>query len=222
MTILHGIAAVLAVLVFFLIRAEFREDLSRIKIFKPLSTILVISIALLSFAGETALTRYSLFIIVGLVFSFGGDMALMYRHKNSMFRLGLGSFLLAHVVYTVAFSLYAGFSRHDVTAGLVMAVAAVLMFLYLKSGLEGMMAPVALYILIISLMVVKAYTLFYAPAFGKTQAAVVMAGALLFYVSDVILAVARFKIPFRYNRISLAFYYSGQFLIAMSCHMFAP
>ena len=54
------------------------------------------------------------------------------------------------------------------------------------------------------------------PAIGAGQAVLVLIGAVLFYVSDVILAAARFWKPWRYHRISLAFYYSGQLLIALA------
>jgi hypothetical protein len=43
----------------------------------------------------------------------------------------------------------------------------------------------------------------------------VLVGAALFYISDVILAANRFWKPWEYNRISLGFYYGGQLLI---CH----
>ena len=48
----------------------------------------------------------------------------------------------------------------------------------------------------------------------------VLFGALLFYFSDVILAANKFWKPWRYNRISLVFYYSGQLLIALSAGYF--
>jgi len=57
---------------------------------------------------------------------------------------------------------------------------------------------------------------FWSEAFTPAQACMIALGAILFYVSDVILAVARYVRPFRYNRISLAFYYAGQALIALA------
>jgi uncharacterized membrane protein YhhN len=48
----------------------------------------------------------------------------------------------------------------------------------------------------------------------------VAAGALLFYFSDMILALNRFCIPFKYHRISLALYYSGQALITLTASYF--
>jgi hypothetical protein len=45
-------------------------------------------------------------------------------------------------------------------------------------------------------------------------------GAVLFYISDIILAASRFWRPWRYHRLSLAFYYSGQLLIALAASYF--
>jgi uncharacterized membrane protein YhhN len=48
----------------------------------------------------------------------------------------------------------------------------------------------------------------------------VTAGSLLFYISDVILALNRFRFPMKYNRLSLIPYYAGQFMIAVSTYYF--
>lgn len=44
----------------------------------------------------------------------------------------------------------------------------------------------------------------------------VAAGAFLFWISDLMLAVNRFRRPFEYHRLNLAFYYGGRLLIALS------
>ena len=50
----------------------------------------------------------------------------------------------------------------------------------------------------------------------------ILAGALLFYLSDALLAANRFWKPWRYRRIGLAPYYAGQFLIALAASYFVP
>jgi uncharacterized membrane protein YhhN len=79
-----------------------------------------------------------------------------------------------------------------------------------------MKVPVIIYTVIISLMVNRAIAAFASPAFSTVQAWMISLGALLFYISDLILAAGRFWRPWKYNRISLAFYYSGQLLIALA------
>jgi uncharacterized membrane protein YhhN len=68
---------VLAVTVFFLIRAEFLEKRRQIYVIKPLSTLLVIAVAAVSFLEPTRNLTYTIGVLVGLLFSLGGDIALM-------------------------------------------------------------------------------------------------------------------------------------------------
>ena len=90
----------------------------------------------------------------------------------------------------------------------------------ISDGLGQMKGPVIAYILIISTMVAAAITVQGTVGLSPTIEVLLLAGALLFYVSDLILAANRFWKPWRYNRISLAFYYSGQLLIALSVYFF--
>jgi hypothetical protein len=69
-------------------------------------------------------------------------------------------------------------------------------------------------------MVSRAVSTLASPLFSGTQAALIILGAVLFYVSDLILAAARFWRPWKYNRISLVFYYGGQTLIALAASYF--
>jgi uncharacterized membrane protein YhhN len=80
--------------------------------------------------------------------------------------------------------------------------------------------PVIAYMLVISVMVNRAISTLASPAFRPGQAAMIAVGAILFYISDVILAANRFWRPWKYDRISLAFYYSGQLLIALAASSF--
>jgi uncharacterized membrane protein YhhN len=105
-------------------------------------------------------------------------------------------------------------------SGAVLLALALAIFLYLKPGLGEMKVPVVFYILIISFMVNRAVSVSFGDFFTPVQAIVIAAGAVLFYISDVILAAARFRTQWRYNRISLAFYYSGQACLALSAGMF--
>jgi len=130
--------------------------------------------------------------------------------------IGLVLFLLAHVVYAVGFTLFNGFHPGDLAVGLVLLILGAGVYAYLWPGLGGMKLPVALYVVIICLMVNRAASTFFGTAFTITQALLLTAGALLFWLSDLMLAVNRFRRPFRYHRLSLALYYGGQLLIALS------
>ena len=72
----------------------------------------------------------------------------------------------------------------------------------------------------ISAMVNRAGSTLVSPVFEVSQALMISIGAMLFYTSDVILAANRFWKSWKYNRISLAFYYGGQLLIALAASYF--
>ena len=204
-----------AVTVFSLIRAEFRSDKRRIYFLKPLSTLLVILVAALSFSTPGVKVGYTTGVLVGLILSLGGDVALMFPSGRA-FLAGLVLFLLAHVAYAVTFTLFNGFYPGDLASGGVLLALAVVVYRYLEPSLEKMKGPVIVYIAIMCLMVNRAISAFFSTTLTRTQAWLMSAGAFLFWISDLMLAVNRFRRPFKYHRLSLAFYYGGQLLIALS------
>jgi len=205
----------LAVAVLLLIRAEFRSAQRQIYFLKPLSTLLVILVAALSFSTSAVKGGYTTGILIGLILSLGGDVALMFPSAKA-FMLGLACFLLAHVAYAVTFTLFNGFYPADWVSGGVLLVLAVAVYLYLRPGLEKTRGPVVGYIVVICIMVNRAVSAFFGTTFTLTQAWLISVGATLFWVSDLMLAVNRFRQPFKYHRLGLAFYYGGQLLIALS------
>ena len=211
---------ILIVTVFFLIRAEFRKDNRQIYIFKPPATSLLIITALLSLLEKHTNVTYLTGILIGLGLSLGGDIALMFQSNRKAFTIGLVLFLLAHLAYAITFTLLD--SQHN-DWGMTLLVLAIGASVYrlLYKGLDTMKIPVLAYILIISFMVNQALSTFVGSIFTTTQAWLIALGAILFYISDLILAINRYWKSFKYQRISLAFYYLGQFLIALSASYFA-
>jgi uncharacterized membrane protein YhhN len=197
------------------IRAKLRENDRQIYVFKPISTLLVILVALLSLLTPGAQVGYTLWITLGSILSLGGDVALMFKSSKA-FITGLVLFLLAHVVYTVAFTVPNGFHTQDLTTAAALLVIAAVVYVYLRPGLGAMGGPVVLYILVITLMVNRAISTFFGNAFTLTQAWLITLGAILFWLSDLMLAINRFRRPFRAEAFSLYLYYGGQLLIALS------
>ena len=210
----------LLVTVVFLVRAEFEGKQNQIFFLKPTSTLLVIIVAVLSFLTPGAQTSYTLWVLAGLWLSLGGDVALMF-HSDRAFRIGLLLFLLAHIVYAIAFTVINGFHVQDLVTGAVLLALAIAIYLYLRPGLEKMKVPVVLYILVICFMVNRAISTFFGQAFSTTQAWLISLGAILFMASDLVLATNRFRHPFKAHRLSLFLYYGGQLLIALSPSYFA-
>jgi len=206
--------------VFLLIRAEIRGARKQAYIFKPTATLLVILVAMFSFLNATSHCSFSLMILAGLLLSLIGDVALLFQQRGKAFLIGLASFLLAHVVYSLAFLMYETFTFLDLISLTLLTSAGIAFYQLIKAGLGAMKIPVVAYIIIISIMVNRAFAALGSPAFGRTQALFIAFGALLFYISDMILAAHRFWKPLKRYRINLAFYYAGQVLIALSASHF--
>ncbi|OQY21141.1 MAG: hypothetical protein DRJ03_27245 [Chloroflexi bacterium] len=218
-TVLYLIPA-LAVAVLFLIRAEFLERRRQIYVIKPIATLMVIAAALVSLLEPTRNLMYTIGVLLGLLFSLGGDIALMFQENRKAFTVGLGLFLVAHIVYAVVFMFLGRFSAWDIFSTVVLLVVGVGFYGLIRLNLRSMKGPVIGYILIISVMVSRALSALASPVFNNGQALMIAVGALLFYFSDVILAADRFWRHWRYHHVSLAFYYGGQLLIASAASYF--
>ena len=162
------------------------------------------------------------FLILGLLFSCGGDTLLMFvEHgpkQENFFLLGLGSFLIAQLCYVVAFVKYPRLGE-----GLVAKFPfLVLLFLgywyWVLDSLWGgipapMRLPVAIYALAIVAMALMALNLsgriasnFFWGLFG---------GVALFVLSDTLIAFNKFGDPVPYARLSIMItYLAAQLLIA--------
>ncbi|MFN3257778.1 MAG: lysoplasmalogenase family protein [Ilumatobacter sp.] len=175
---------------------------------KPAASMCFLAAAVAVGALDSA---YGAWVFVALVLSAIGDVALL-GSATPAFLLGLGSFLLGHVAYTV------GFAVRGLDVGWVFAAAALLavplmvVLRWLLPHAESMRGPVIAYAAVISAMVAAA-----AGTFGFDVDARILIGALAFYVSDLAVARDRFVTPGPTNRLwGLPLYYAAQFLLAWS------
>lgn len=189
--------------------------------FKPLSTVLVILLCLLALAKPGGNTLYTAIIAAALLFSLGGDIALMFTSERS-FLAGLVLFLIVQVTYGLGFTWFNGIRWQDTVFILpvVLAGSAAIYFL-LYPGLGKMKLPVGGYVLVITFMVWRAAATLFGKTFSPAQAVLITAGALLFYLSDIILAFYKFKTPRRWQMpLNFATYYAAQLLLALSASSF--
>jgi uncharacterized membrane protein YhhN len=165
---------------------------------------------------------YYRFLLVGMIFCLGGDVLLALPGKM-MLLYGLVSFLLGHVFYTAAFFYTAGFNQWTVTGLALSALAGAVVFLWLRPHLGSMKIPVICYILVITAMVVGAWSMVGAGELKPAGRLTVFVGALGFYVSDIFVARQRFlKAEFVNRLIGLPLYYGGQFMLAFSIGWLSP
>jgi len=165
---------------------------------------------------------YYRFLLIGMIFCLGGDVFLALPGKK-MFLFGLVSFLLGHVFYAAAFFYTAGFNQWAGIGLAISALAGAGVFLWLWPHLGSMKIPVIFYILVISAMVVGAWSIIGAGQLKPEGRMAAFGGALGFYVSDIFVARQRFlKTDFVNRLIGLPLYYGGQFMLAFSIGWLSP
>jgi len=104
-------------------------------------------------------------------------------------------------------------------AAAVLAILGGVVYFYLRPSLGNLQQPVLLYMTVISLMVHQALSGVQIGGGLLAQPALAMGGALLFYISDFILAINRFVFGGEGENNSiwvLSTYYCAQLFIALS------
>lgn len=205
--ILSILAAGTAVLA---IRGEYSPRRTHVYLFKPTTTLLIILIALLGNTPDAP--AYKWLIVAGLILCLAGDVFLMLPARY--FMAGLGSFLAGHWFYIAAFT----------TGGATFSWWLLPLLLYgggiyalLHPHLGKMRGPVIAYIVTILLMAWQALGRW--GVLSTTPALLAAVGAVLFVISDSLLALDRFRQKFKAARVLvLTTYWAAQWLIAMSVH----
>ena len=192
------------------IAGEMRGRRRLVYVFKPLTTTLIILFALL--LPATVAAPYKLLVVLGLLCSLAGDVFLMLPQDR--FIPGLVSFLLAHLFYIAAFTRGVGFDLTWWPLLLYLLYGGVMLGL-LWPHLGGMRMPVLVYMAVILVMGRQALARWL--TLGTVAAALAAAGALLFVISDSVLALDRFRGRFAAARLLvLSTYFAAQWLIAWS------
>jgi uncharacterized membrane protein YhhN len=172
-------------------------------------TLSVLSLAFVAF--HSLRTRDGFLLGVSLLFSSLGDLFLAIDGEK-LFLFGLGSFLIAHLLYIALFArnwptpLSATTGQRLLVACLTIYSAAMLWWLWRDLG--SLKLPVAVYLSAITTMGAAA-------ALAGFETRWIIIGALLFVFSDSLIAIGKFKSPVGYgNYLVWGSYYLAQVLIA--------
>lgn len=136
-------------------------------------------------------------LLAALFFSLVGDSLLLFQERKSIFfLLGLSSFLLAHVCYIIFFGKI--WKKEAVQVRWLIPLAAVVYYAglvyVLFPHLQDMTAPVMVYGVVISAMLVLAAHMQFIR--NRKAGSWLMTGAVLFVISDSVLALNKFYKPF--------------------------
>ncbi len=159
-------------------------------------------------------------IVAGLLLGALGDFFL--ELSPNAFLWGLTAFLIGHLFYITAFTLD---TRRPAWIFAVFAyLYGLILFSYLDMGkinrtgeMSAMALPVALYILVITTMVWRAAARFHAPGVPELSGRAGLMGAILFALSDSLLAILLFVQPLPYASILvILLYWLGQLGITLA------
>ena len=156
-------------------------------------------------------------IVLALIFSWLGDVLLMFETKNeNFFIFGLVAFLIAHIFYILFFEkiILAENLKKRYWLFLPVMVYYVVLISVLSPTLEDMKWPVRVYGIVISYMLIKALQTGWIK--NRKSALYLISGAILFVISDSILALNKFYQSFEYAGIFIMVTYGlAQLLIVL-------
>lgn len=142
-----------------------------------------------------------------LMFSLLGDILLLFVDQSPhFFTAGLVSFLTAHILYILVFLKARNRSKKPWLFLSVLIIYGATLFFILKDHLGVMLLPVFFYMIVILTMATSAFL-----RKGSVQNLsynFVLMGAILFLISDSLLAVNKFYEPLAYSNISIMFTYA--------------
>jgi uncharacterized membrane protein YhhN len=178
--------------------------------FKPLSTIIIIVFTV--FQNPEISELYKYLIITGFIFSLAGDIFIML--PNDKFIQGIGSFFIAHIIFIIAFANDVGLSFNWLWLIPLLVYAGIfLKFIFPKTG--ELKIPVIVYTIVI--------IVFLWQAIGRccitnnNSGTYALIGAILFVVSDSILAYTRFLKEYKVSSLLIhSTYWGALFFLSLS------
>lgn len=193
------------------------------------SLFLIAALCCMKIADNTS--RYALMMLSGLILGWFGDLFLhLITDKMVFFGIGLLSFLAGHVFYVIAFlgvqreyfPETPAFTPWELGAIALIVVCMVTYAIVTKMKLGVAAVPVAMYLVTISVMLIKALSLcarfgLMKPELFPWTTATMGIGAVLFVLSDSTLALLLFggKKSNRPLKIfNIGTYFAGQLLLA--------
>jgi uncharacterized membrane protein YhhN len=195
--------------------AVYLKNETLVSLAKPVVVIALIIYFLSATAGIT--NGLKKLITVALVFSWLGDVLLMFESSDKNFFLfGLVAFLIAHIFYIISFKKLITGEKLRLKWPLILPVLIYyggLMYL-LNPHLGDMLWAVRVYGFVISTMFLLAVHMLFIK--NRTAGNLMMIGALLFVASDSVLAINKFYQSFEFaGIITMLTYGLAQLLITL-------
>ena len=193
----------------------FKKILKLKYVFTPFITYIII-ITAMYLTYVRGFTVYNIFIIAGLVFALIADIFLMIE-EISFFMHGLFFFLLTHLCYVYALGINYHFGIKDIIIMLVIMVIFFSFYLVIHKAKGTLYIPVIVYMFVLSLVLMLAIGTFIKDEYPR--GAIVTIAAILFAISDGVLAFNRFVKTIPHSTVlTWSLYAPAQLLFAFSCY----
>ena len=247
------LVAGIVMLVLFLIARDKKSSVLAI-IFKTATSLFFIATGLAAVVENGVVGGFeskllpSALAVMGLVLGMVGDITLDFKiyfkglegkydgvekDRDSMMYFGMLAFGIGHVLYITSMAIrFPGYEMNLLWSALGSAAIVGVMFLVcicvMKMQFGKFLIPSIAYAFLLCWFVVLSAT-YVKPAQGSASAGILLAGAILFVLSDMVLSMTYFSKPADYERkgmlnpesrlmiiVNHATYYLAQFLIALS------
>ena len=149
-------------------------------------------------------------MLIGFFFSMLGDSFLMFQ-GDRFFMFGLGSFLITHLFYIFVFS--RNRLKVNALARISLIVFSIVMLILLKNKISNsLLIPVIIYMVTITIMAISTSERNANPQSFR----LVLIGAILFVLSDSLIAINKFVVPVPFETfLIMGTYVLAQYLIAV-------
>jgi len=178
--------------------------------------IIPVLIALLLLNLKLRDNRMHMLMLAGLLFSWAGDIILDIPGSNPLFFIaGLASFLVANLMYLTVFAITPGknfISGKGSPLLVPVIITGIGLISILNNDLGAMRFPVVMYTVVILTMLTGAMNRLL--KVNRASYWMVLAGAILFIISDSTIAINKFSHPFpQSGMVVMGTYIAAQYLI---------
>ncbi len=169
--------------------AVFQNDLTVWPILlKSLTSILFVLAGLCGYIKRKENRNFTKTMMVAFVCSLAGDVFLaLDTEQGILFVLGVLSFALAHVMFSVSFCKASAVTKADFATMFLILAAAILILLMGDFEFQGMFPVLIGYAAVISFMTAKALSFWRCRRGRERTTYLIMVGGVLFLLSDILL-----------------------------------
>ncbi len=164
-------------------------------------------------------TGYAKPMLAAFFFSAVGDVLLaLDKNEGILFVIGVASFATAHIMFLIVFCNISPIKKVDIGVTAVVFVGLLALLLFGNFSYHGLLPVLIGYTVIVSFMMIKALSIWRNRDGRKKTAYLIMAGGVLFLLSDVLLLFCLFgeNTPTAVQAVNWLLYYIAQVCLSAS------